>query len=388
MSDNARPALTLLGHTPLDEFNRHIWGKASHLIKSGLKEIPFSLDEFKEVLLMRAPYACDAVRLSSAESADHDNRKTLVLAKEPIEAVKCIREGTSVTINRLERFLPRSHRLSAIYSDLCSVVGVGTGGLQIAAFFSPPRARAFGKHFDRNHIFVLQVEGEKYWEVGRDDAETRYGLLPGDVLYVPYAMPHAVRGGGDNSLSLTFIMRVPTWRELAVEAILNRLDQSGHPDLSRPSALPFGWIEYLDVAGEGGRAFKEYCDEFSDLGIEPREWLNAAKRVAVQAMPAMPVSRDPFRSVDQTTTLNLDMLLEPAWTEPLIKIDQMESLIVGAPGCPQLIAPPLLLPAIDFIDARRGRFAVRSLPDVYSDETKLLICSKLIQHSFLRICEK
>lgn len=378
---------TLLGSMPVAEFANTYWGKSTHLIPRALSDLPFSLDEFKDILLTRAPYRCDGVRLSTAASEGDNNRRELILAKEPGEAVQALREGQSVTLNRLERFLKTSHPLSRIYADLCRFIGVGTSGLQIAAFFSPPSGRAFGKHMDRNHIFVLQISGEKFWNItDTDGSDKRFHLQPGDVFYLPYGTTHAVHGGTDNSLSLTFIMRAPTWRDLAIEAILNRLDKSGDPRVAGPGALPFGWLDQLQPEAWPAD-IETQATQFRELGIDNKEWLEAAKRLALQSLPAMPQNSDPFRSIDQTTTITLDTLLKPAWQTPLVRMDMIDRVMIGSMSKPQIDGTALLAPALDFILDKNSAFAVRDLPDSYDNASKVAICTRLLKASYLQVCE-
>ncbi len=67
---------------------------------------------------------------------------------------------------------PIAAALRALSADL----GTGPGGF--AKLYVSPRGAGFGMHLDRDHVFVVQLEGEKKWE---------YSETP--------AMPHAVRNG-------------------------------------------------------------------------------------------------------------------------------------------------------------------------------------------------
>ncbi|WP_448092367.1 JmjC domain-containing protein [Pseudomonas lini] len=374
----------LLGNVDIDTFSTKYWGKRFAIFKQAMEYSPFSIEEFKDVLMTGAPYRCEGVRISHAESASADNRRSLILAKEPAEAAQAIRDGNSITINHLERFLSKDHPLNAIYRELCRLIGTSASGVQIAAFYTPSEGRAFGRHRDRNHIFSLQICGEKNWVItDSDGSESSFCLTPGDTLYLPYGIPHAVKGGIVESLSLTFILRTPMWRDLAIEVILNRLDNFSHPLISSPGALPFGWIEELTNNNRDSQ-IEKLCENLMELGIDASEWIQAAQRMAMQAFPNMPINSDPFRTNDQIT-LTLSTNLLTTWQKPLIRMDFLERVLLGAPGKPQVDGTSRLSPALDFIISRQTTFTAADLPDIYQNASKLEICQRLLQASYLRV---
>ncbi|MDH3643377.1 MAG: cupin domain-containing protein [Gammaproteobacteria bacterium] len=124
-----------------------------------------------------------------------------------------------------------------------------------------------GPHFDQYDVFLLQVEGERRWEIGEsvDDkadllpqsdlrilqrfkASRQWALAPGDMLYLPPRVSHwgvAVTG----SLTYSVGFRSPTLSEmlgdLAVE-VLARDDQ----------------LHYSDPPLNGAMASEEIASEF------------------------------------------------------------------------------------------------------------------------------
>ena len=123
--------------------------------------------------------------------------------------------------------------------------------VQVNAYVTPPQNRGFDDHYDVHDVFVLQVTGEKHWQVRppvvesplRDqpwtdhrDAVRRAAqapptldavLAPGDCLYVPRGWLHSATALGGTSIHLTMGVHVWTRRQLAddlVRAAGRRLD--------------------------------------------------------------------------------------------------------------------------------------------------------------------
>jgi len=62
----------------------------------------------------------------------------------------------------------------------------------INVYHSGPSAVALNRHYDSYDVLVLQIDGEKEWEVCIDNIEwTNITMIPGDVLYIPKGIEHA-----------------------------------------------------------------------------------------------------------------------------------------------------------------------------------------------------
>ena len=190
-----------------------------------------------------------------ARDAQHDNRGTLDLARSAAEARVAFMAGQSITLNHLQRFLDPRHRLMDEFRRLSRLTGCASGDVQLAAFHSAANGRAFGAHTDPNHVFVVQLVGEKVWVIGPEDDEQRIVLGPGDTLYLPYGHRHSVSAGEQKTLSLSFIVRPTSWSDVLLDAYAQRLRRSPWGDPA--AALPWGWIDVdprdiaLEPAGIG-----------------------------------------------------------------------------------------------------------------------------------------
>ena len=111
--------------------------------------------------------------------------------------------------------------------------------MQVNAYVTPPQNRGFDDHYDVHDVFVLQVAGEKHWQVRPPVIESRCAtsrgprtgtpcgraaqapptvdavLAPGDCLYLPRGWLHSATALGGTSIHLTMGVHVWTRRQLA-----------------------------------------------------------------------------------------------------------------------------------------------------------------------------
>jgi ribosomal protein L16 Arg81 hydroxylase len=131
------------------------------------------------------------------------------------------------------------HRVWPPILQLCQQLAEELGHpVQANAYVTPPQNRGFSNHYDVHDVFVLQIEGEKRWQVHppvhesplRDQpwgdrkaaVATRAAeaplldavLRPGDCLYLPRGFLHAATALGGVSTHLT--LGVHSWTRYAL----------------------------------------------------------------------------------------------------------------------------------------------------------------------------
>lgn len=137
-----------------------------------------------------------------------------------------------------------------LYAEFCCQITIN-------AYFSAGRdASAFDAHFDPQDVFILQLEGEKEWQLWERDrvvnpmpghpeskamtapglpADQTILLTPGDLLYVPRGTWHWPRSLDDNpSLHLTLTLVMPKPAD-----IVGWLSQILGAEPDARSSLPF-----------------------------------------------------------------------------------------------------------------------------------------------------
>ena len=116
----------------------------------------------------------------------------------------------------------------------------GIFAFQANAYYSPPHSIGFERHWDTHDVFILQVEGEKTWELfdrpimcPNDKLTSKYStklsaqakfiqkimLKPGELLYLPQGAAHQVYTEDSESLHITLGIRQSTVEHLLMKSI-------------------------------------------------------------------------------------------------------------------------------------------------------------------------
>jgi hypothetical protein len=142
-------------------------------------------------------------------------------------------------------------------------------GVNVEAFLSPPKTRIFPPYVAGHDVLILQLEGERIWNLhefrllqinplqkknlkfpptwyGRTKAPViaEICLKPGDLLFVPRGMPHQAVAQNGTSLHLDFGITPFVWMDflkLAAECAAVHADE-----LRR--ALPPGFVEDQEIS--------------------------------------------------------------------------------------------------------------------------------------------
>ena len=184
------------------------------------------------------------------------------------------------------------HRLWPPLIGFAAQLGADLGHpVQVNAYITPPQSTGFSAHYDVHDVFVLQVSGDKRWNIHppvhehplRDQpwtdrraevAAAARGapvidtvLRAGDALYLPRGWLHSAQALGDVSIHLTVGIHVVT-RFLLLQA----LTAMAASDADLRTSLPMG----IDVADPG-----QVRDDL-DATVEALvRWLGTADPVAV-----------------------------------------------------------------------------------------------------------
>ena len=175
--------------------------------------------------------------------------------------VRLFADGSTLVLQALHRFWPP-------IIEFCQRLAAELGHpVQANAYITPPQNQGFSAHYDVHDVFVVQIDGEKQWQIHRPilDSPLRdqpwndrkaavqqqaqvpalmeARLRPGDCLYLPRGYLHAATALGGVSTHLT--LGVHVWTRYAIAEQLTRQVLSSlaeNPDLR--ASLPLG----VDVA--------------------------------------------------------------------------------------------------------------------------------------------
>ncbi|MDQ1743200.1 MAG: bifunctional lysine-specific demethylase and histidyl-hydroxylase [Pseudonocardiales bacterium] len=144
----------------------------------------------------------------------------------PVAAAEFLEQGATFIFALLDRTIPG---VATFCRSLSTALGLP---ISADAFLTPKYSQSLDRHYDRVSSFIVQVEGEKYWELWSptapgplsdyhpwmptelEDSEhdrlfsneptLKYKLTPGSVLWLPRGWVHNVHTEEEPSLHLTF----------------------------------------------------------------------------------------------------------------------------------------------------------------------------------------
>jgi len=186
-----------------------------------------------------------------------------------------------------------------------------------------------GPHFDSYDVFLIQVQGQRRWRIGRmADARLRpdlpvkiienfqpeqeWVLSPGDMLYLPPGWAHDGDAVGGECMTCSVGFRSPSQSELARETLLRLADavedegdagvrpvvysDAGQAATAEPGRIPADLVRFaseglrrvMEEAGALERALGEYLSEPKPtVSFDFGEPLPAACGVALDARSCM-----------------------------------------------------------------------------------------------------
>ncbi len=175
--------------------------------------------------------------------------------------VRLFADGSTMVLQGLHRMWPP-------VIEFCQQLAAELGHpVQANAYVTPPQNQGFSNHYDVHDVFVLQLEGEKRWQIHapvhpsplrdqpwtdrRAAVERRAAeeplieavLRPGDVLYLPRGFLHAATALGGVSTHLTIGVHAWTRHALAEKLMQQALRAlADDPDVRRslPMQIDFG----------------------------------------------------------------------------------------------------------------------------------------------------
>jgi len=377
----AGSALTsLLGFSDRARFLETHWERQPVVARAGLRGDPASL-------LDPAGFAALSSTPSVGVSVVAQGVARPVLQESrPAALFDAYADGCTLLATEIEKACPP-------VAELCRAVELEFLGLGVPlaaaasgnAFLTPTRSRGFDLHYDNHCAFVLQLHGQKRWELfapldvlplARCEEvipRTRAGapvleatLSAGDVLYIPRGFPHWARSTDVSSLHVTLSLRTVTWADMV-------------GDLARTSAA---LRRSLPPAERGPGDDDGFLRE--QLVAEADRWVlrdYRERRVARTLVNLRPLPTDPVASLDAVAVTGLDTPLTRADTASCVATQEADAAVLSFPGW-ELRLPREMAPVLGFV-ARTASFRPRDLPEIDADYDRLDVAQRLVTRGLL-----
>ena len=293
---------------PVDpsEFFKRYWERQYlHLERDqpGLYDHLFSIDDVDRWILATSTLdRADAILVAAPEGSEISMQKYRA-GELPIEvAYDNFATGHSLVLNQLESTWQPLSRLTEMLGEVfCARIGVN-------AYLTPVGSKTFPVHIDNHDAFILQVDGEKVWQLHQFEhlpvfyleykqdlklpsywnrpatfpflVELR--LRPGDLLYIPRGMPHCAVAKDAPSLHLTASINPLYWTDFLKAAVEQACFDA--PILRR--ALPPRFVSAPEVREEMRRDFSTALESFNEkVSFEDTLGVVMRRRVRLHGYP-------------------------------------------------------------------------------------------------------
>jgi ribosomal protein L16 Arg81 hydroxylase len=263
-------------------------------------------------------------------------------------------------------------------------------------YLTPRQSRGFSAHYDTHSVFILQIFGTKTWKIydapvslptrklpfqnihwEPTDPILEVSLRPGDLLYMPRGFIHEGVTSSDISLHLTLGILAPTWIDLFKVILAEKLDNISELRPSLPVRFFKNGLDDLNVDQMIGVLLKELPSQ-----LNAKEFIRTATLLSL----VKETTDDRFRLRDYIEAGNLHqqtLLLRKRKIRFQLEEEDDESVVLYFYN-KRLRFPADLTKAIIYI-TKHDHLRPNDLPDSLSDESKLVLCKRLVKEGFLTI---
>jgi hypothetical protein len=284
---------------------------------------------------------------------------------------------------------------SARMQQFCNALQSQTGWyVQPNVYLTPASAQGFGIHYDTHDTTIVQIEGDKTWNIYEPvvqlpiesqpfSAERHRGQLrlhrevtmqPGDTLYIPGGFPHEAISLRTRTLHVTFAaltMRV-------IDLLEHMLALGATQDVELRRTLPPGWHTNPDVAA---KLFASLAPNVSAI-FSPERVRAGADRLNLDYYGAARIdARDAFERVEATTSIEATTALRMRDEVPHTVCDGDPTFSLLMPGRSLLIPTPCL-EAVRRLE--HGPATIGELPGL-SDVNQLWLARLLLTYGVVEI---
>ncbi len=306
----------------VDEFATDYWGQRALLSPAADLPAPFgdlltsdSIDELVSERGLRTPF----LRVAKAGTTLAEKTFTgpggvgagIADQVSDDKLVRLFADGSTMVLQALHRVWPP-------IITLCQQLAAELGHpVQANAYVTPPQNQGFSDHYDVHDVFVLQIEGEKRWQIhapvleaplrdqpwsdrkaavekrAQEPALIEAVLRPGDCLYLPRGFLHAATALGGVSTHLTIGVHSWTRFGLAEQLLQQALRTvAADPAVRHSLALGVDFAEPGTLRSDVELARTALVDALRDADLDQlARTLQRSSRSTQRAAPIGPLKQ-------------------------------------------------------------------------------------------------
>jgi ribosomal protein L16 Arg81 hydroxylase len=294
-------------------------------------------------------------------------------------------EGSTINVNFIDRQFPALNRLCRTMEQLFHF----PSGANL--YLTPPKSQGFSAHYDTHDVFVLQISGEKRWDiwaptyslplresnqpVPRDLAGPAESILlkPGDLLYLPRGFIHQAYTENEVTLHVTVRVEPLRWLDLAIAALKLTAEQT--PALRE--ALPPGFLHDTNLS----KTARNHLRDLLGPLVQDSDILAGVTVLGKELTSKLfPLLDNRFETLGAIGSLSQASVLR--------KRDGTVSFLESANGRLNLYfggnltsVPQRVSPALEFIIAN-DTFTVEAIPGL-DESSRLVLARRLVKAGYL-----
>jgi ribosomal protein L16 Arg81 hydroxylase len=302
------------------------------------------------------------------------------------------REGATLILQFLhERWQPLAHLSASVANELSAAV-------QANVYVTPKNAQGFANHYDDHDVFVLQVAGQKYWQIDdeptvylpkhenrekvvirKDGARRRKCVLrQGDCAYIPRGWAHEAVSTDTSSIHITLGVNSLTWADM-----LRRAVETACTEDALRESLPPGFATDQPRRADAEQKLTEHLRRFV-ASLDPACLVKEAALIARRAGETASIGRlsdfDLADFISDSTKLrrrlNVDYQLDH--NDAHSKLYFHGKLVTF---------PAHIAPVLDFV-ASAEKFTPAELPGDLDHNGRMAFVARLIEEGFLQVIEQ
>lgn len=360
-----------------------------------------TVEQVDSVLMGTGPtYPSDSVRIVRVLEDEEVEELRPRPARDGMDAYELYErfsEGFSLVADRVETRWPAFSELcKRLREELCHPVGANL-------YITPGGVRAFPPHFDNHDVIVLQLVGNRAWNVWNPTPEQtlplerdfvklkrselgpndhRFELRRGDSLYLPRGFVHEGEAPSGLSVHLTINVVVVRWLSVLTDALRRAASTSSRFRRGLPVGVAAGGEGADEVLQHGLR------DLLNDLS---EEVLGGGFSGVVEAVTeshfthGQPPLDGHFDALSRLNELGLESrMVRRAGLGCRLLVEE-DRAGLAFPGN-RLMGPAFLEPTFVYVAANR-EFLVEDLPGGLSDSAKLVLVRRMVREGLLRWSE-
>jgi len=349
-----------------------------------VKSFKYDLEEFEKLLWYTKKIDESKIQISlnskKLDSTDTSSDDILTVCTQALA------KGYSIAINYAENFDEKLAFLVREVGEYFDCLAYST------VVLTPPNSNLFKKHYDGIDVIVMQLEGEKIWEIGgfgKDLASKNFTIIDEGLKtthshlftkyslgYIPRGMVHKVSTSEDFSLHISIGLhhnrKIDVFHEslndledeyISLRRALNKSEDLNDEKILKKVLVPINSEKAIERLNSR---------KYSQLDVLPDDKLRKAlelkkvdKESIIEKQKGMPIS---YTIIKDCIRLSFPMSLknDEEWIYKSISL------------------PIILLPTARFLKDINSPFTINELPGLMDFESKIILIQELINCNLLK----